>query len=135
MILILIWVKINGSNCFALDFLDKTLSKMAQKLTQEIVEEHLTDEDIDFHLEFLSLLAEKGDHTTFKHVYACTFPLVKREEEFQDLFTITIDYFQRLDQEKQENTLRNMLEQRKNLPLDQAIETADSTIRNLKQSF
>lgn len=104
---------------------EKTQSKTSLKIAQEVLEEFIKEEDPDYNLEFLSLIAALGDHTILRHVIKQTLPLIKHEEEFQDLLVIVIEYFRRLDQEQQEMALRTMLEKRKNHPLDASFDAMD----------
>jgi hypothetical protein len=83
-----------------------------QKIARDIIEEHLNDNDLDYHLELLSIMVEKGDQATFHLIMKKTLPLIKREEDFQDLLSIAIDYFHRLDQHQEEMTLKAILEKR-----------------------
>lgn len=97
---------------------EKSHSKTGKIIAQEIIEEHLSNQDLDYNLEFLSLMAELGDSAILSNAIQKTLPLLKREEEFQDLLAIMIDYFHRLDEEKEEIALKTMLEKRSNRPLE-----------------
>jgi len=110
-------------------------SKTAQKIVGEIIEEHLKDNDLDYHLELLSILVEMGNHTLFCLIIKATLPLIKREEDFQDLLAIAIDYFHRSDQEQQEILLKTILEQRSTLPLNQPLQARDPDLAALTQLF
>ena len=63
-----------------------------------------------------------------QNVIKQTLPLIDREEEFQDLLAIAIDYFRRLDREQQEIALKTLLERRSDHLLSQTFDTADSTL-------
>lgn len=109
-------------------------TKIAQKLIEEIIEEHL-EEDLDYNLELLSILIEKGNDPIFRLTMQKTLPLIKREEDLQDLLSITSDYFHFLGQEEQEMILKAMLEKRLSLPLDQAVDPKDLHLVALTQLF
>lgn len=110
-------------------------SKTAQKLMEEIIEEHLNENDLEYHLELLSILVEKGNHPIFCLIVQQTIPIIQREEDFQDLLSIAIDYFHRLDQEQQEIILKRMLAKRSSIPLDQTIQASDPDLIALTQLF
>lgn len=100
-------------------------NKTAQRIAEEIIEDHLNEQDLDYHLELLTVMIEIGDHAVFRRIIKQTLPLIKQEEEFQDFLAIAIDYFHRLDQEEQESTLKKILEKRSHLAVDQAITKQD----------
>jgi hypothetical protein len=104
---------------------EQTQSKTAQRIVGQIVEEHLNDQDLDYNLEFLSVLAEMGDHTIFRLIIKHTLPLINVEEDFHDLLAIALDYFHRLDQSQQEMTLKAIIEKRSKHPLDETILAQD----------
>lgn len=110
-------------------------SKTVQKLAEEIIEEHLKDGDLEYQLELLSILVEKGNYAIFRLIVKETLPLLKREEDFQDLLSIAIDYFHRVDQEQQEITLKTILEKRSLIPIDQNLQAKDSDWATLTQIF
>lgn len=110
-------------------------SKIAQKIAGEIIEEHLKDNDLEYNLELLSILVEMGDHAIFRLIVKQTLPLIKCEEDFQDLTAIAIDYFHRLDQEQQEIPLKAILEKRSALPLNQTLQTRDPDLAILIRLF
>ncbi len=110
-------------------------NKIAQKIAGEIIEEYLNDQDLDYNLEFLSILLERGDQANFRLMIKQTLPLIKREEDFQDLLLIAIDYFHRLDQDQQAITLKTIFEKHAAIPSDQIIDTKNSDIITLIQFF
>lgn len=114
---------------------DQIHNKIAQKLIEEVVEEHLNDPDLDYNLELLSILVEKGNDATFRFIMKQTLPLIKQEEDFQDLLSIAIDYFHQLDQEQQENVLKTILEKHALHPPDQNIQPEHPDWTTLIQLF
>lgn len=110
---------------------EKDQSKTAQLLTQEVIEEHLNENDLEFNLEFLSVIADSGDHSHFREVIKQTLPLIKHEEEFQDLLAIAMDFFHRLDLEKQEMSLKTMLDARSSRLMEASFDPADTDSTSL----
>lgn len=112
---------------------DQYHHKISQKLIDNVIEEHLNDHDLDYELELLSILSEKGIDSTFRLVVKNLLPLIKCEEDFQDLLSIAIDYFHSLDQEEKENSLKKIFEKRASIPLDQAIQPDTPDFATLRQ--
>lgn len=111
----------------------KIRSKSAQKIAQEVIEEYIEEDDLDFNLEFLSMNAELGDHSVLRKVINKTLPLLKNEEEFQDLLSITIGYYQLADEEQQETVLNSMLEKRKKFPSDKPLSPDDPDLATFSE--
>lgn len=109
--------------------------KTAQKIAVEVIEENLSDQDLDYHLEFLSVMTEMGDPLTFRLIIKHTLPLIKQVGDFQDLLNIVIDYFHRLDQEQQENNLKNLLEQQSHRSPDETLDAKDPDLMAMAQFF
>lgn len=107
-------------------------NKILQKLIEDVIEEHLNDQDLGYHLELLSILADKGIDPLFRLIIKQTLPLIKQEEDFQDLLVIAIDYFHQLDKEQQEMTLKRILEKHAKFSPQQAIQPDDSDLISLK---
>lgn len=114
---------------------DHIHSKIAHKLIEEIQEEHLSDQELDYNFELLSVLAEKGNYPIFRLTVNQTFPLLKSEEDFQDLLSIAIDYFHLLDEDEQERNIQTILERRAAIPKDQALKADDADLTALTEFF
>jgi hypothetical protein len=114
---------------------EKTHSKMAQRIAEQIIEEHLNDQDLDYNLEFLSILAEMEDFAIFRTLIKETLPLIKKEEDFQDLLAITHDFFNRIDLDQKEIQVKALLEKRSVYSLTETIDTHDPDLIVLTQLF
>lgn len=114
---------------------EKSHSKSGKIIAHEILEEDLKDNDLEFNFEFLSILGVLGDDILLTHLMKQTLPLIKKEEEFQDLLNILIDYFHRLDGEKEENILKTMLEGRANISLNSSFNENDPDLPHLVQQL
>lgn len=114
---------------------DQFYIKITQKLVEEVIEEHINEHDLEYNLEFLSILVEKGMDSFFCFVIKQTLPLIKREEDFQDLLSITIDYFHCLDQEQHAMDLKFMLDKHQLFPLSKTIQSNDPDLALLNQLF
>ncbi len=109
--------------------------KTAQKLADQIVEDYLPEKDLEFNLEFLSFSTEIGNLPLFRLILQHTLPLIQSEEDFQDLLSITIDYFRRLDEEQQEKHLQTLLEKRMQRTLNSPLQAQDPDFAILMQLF
>ena len=110
-------------------------TRIAQKLIENAVEKHLNSSDLEFKLEFLSLLVERGDPATFQLMLKHTFPLIRQEEEWHDLLAISIDYLHRLDQESNEKILLKILEKRQPIELSNSLNKTDPDLKQFGQIF
>lgn len=96
--------------------------KTAQKLLQNLIDEKLKGNDVEFNLEFLSLMTGIVPETVFCRLIRETWALIQNEEDFQDLLSIAIDYFQRLDRDVETHLLESILKKRKAHPLEHPID-------------
>lgn len=114
---------------------EKTQNKTAQKVAREIIEDDLNEEDLEYHLELLSVMIELGDESLFQTILVKTLPLLKHEEDFQDLLAIAIDYFRRLDNDNEEISLKEILENRSHYPLDKTFSQNDPDLVTVTKNF
>lgn len=114
-------------------------SKITQKLTAQIIEEHLSENDLDFNLELLALLSELGDYNLFCLIAKQTLSLTEQEEDFQDMLSIAIDCFHRLDQEHEAAIFQSILDRRATQSSTQPINHQDpdliTFVQHLKPTF
>lgn len=87
-------------------------AKSANRILNQLIEDLSENQDLDLNLELLSITAEAGSHPLFQTLVKRTTSLLIQEEDFQDLLSICVDYYHRLDQEHQENLLQNILNKR-----------------------
>lgn len=107
----------------------QTNAKLANKLLANLIENHTDDSDLEFNLELLSLMSIVGMPLLFQKLVEQTIPLVNTEEDFQDLLTICIDYYQRLDEEKIEQKLLNFLQKRSSKLLTTSLNPNDASVK------
>ena len=111
---------------------DEYHHKIRLKLVEEIIEEHLNEEDLDYNIELLALLCDKNSSLHFISVANHTFSLLKQEDDFQDLLSLLIEYFHLQGQKQNETVARKILEKRKSQRIDQPIKIDDLDIRTIK---
>lgn len=74
--------------------------------------------DPEFNLEVLAFLVQGGDRDLFSNLLKQTLPVITVEEEFQELLSTSADYLHRLDYEKEEMAVQEILKKRIDIPLD-----------------
>lgn len=94
-------------------------------LVEKLVKWAVRDEDIEFSLDLLSFMIQEGDKASFIKLVKKTCELLNKEEDFQDLLTICVDYCNCLDCEGAEETIRAILSGRKERSLDDPIKPKD----------
>lgn len=104
---------------------DPVNHKFSQRVIEEIVEENLNGEDLGFNLEFLAILSEKRFSPFFFLVLRQTLPLVKREEDFQDLLSLVIEFFYEVNLEQQGDFFQGLLEKRTKIPSEKEVSSQD----------
>ncbi len=108
-------------------------SKMAQSLIDQLLEESSSDQEIDFDLEFLSVLGELEDPFHFSLLSEKLLSRVKQEEQLRDLLAISVDYFRHSKRDDQATQLEWILEKRSSFPLEQEISPNDPDLNTAAQ--
>lgn len=109
--------------------------KLAKKIALEIIDEEIDKGDLEYNLELLSMMIDLGDDRLFRLVLKKSIPLVKTEENFQDLGLIVADYFRRLDEDAKEAKAKAILSERSLIPLDKEVGRNDDGIAALESLF
>lgn len=104
-------------------------SKMAQNLIDQFIEEYWPEQDIDFNLEFLSILGELEDTLHFSFLSKELLSHIHQEEHFRDLLDIGLDYFYRLNRDEQALQLESILQRRSSLPLEKEVQSNDPDLQ------
>lgn len=82
-------------------------------ILQRILEQLQEEPDLDLTLEIAAFLVHAGEPVLFIKAAKQAFPLVRKEEQFQELIHLVSEFFFCLDQEKQQHVLQNFLDKRK----------------------
>lgn len=82
-------------------------------LLKQLIKDAKEEKDLEFSLEILFELRQEADTTAFVSLVKNIYPLIKEEEDFQDLISICADYFYAQEKENEEVALIEMLEKRK----------------------
>lgn len=111
--------------------LSATYGESADEPLRRLIHEAVAEPDLEFNFEVLSFLVEEGEHDVFTNLVKQSLLLLEREEEFQELLSICADYFQRLDQDEQEQAIQAILEERCIRPAYDPIEQRDPGLASL----
>ncbi len=116
-------------------FLGHSNLKVAHKISSEIIENNLDEKDIEFNIELMAFLAETAESHAFKNLIRETAPLIRTEEDFQDILHICADYCHRLDEEDEEKAIDAILQKRTHIPLEKAFERTNDDLDDLFNIF
>lgn len=96
----------------------------ANHIVEQLIE-NTSSPDIEFYLEVLSFLVSSGDKDTFERLVKQAAELIQIEEDFQTLISLSADFYHRLDHEKLENALQQLLDKRIKIDLDRPFDRKD----------
>lgn len=108
-----------------------TDSESAKILIQQLTDEAIVENDLQFNLELLSEMVQEGEPDIFALLVKKTSDLLNSEEDFQDLITVCLDYYSCQDQEKEEKQLLSILEQRAQNPITAPFSKEDVDLEKL----
>ena len=81
--------------------------------------------DIDLSFELLYYLIETGHKELFIHTYKNVLKEIKTEDHFMEMLEIIFSFYSLNDLEREENLIRELIQQRKQIPLHQKIAPED----------
>lgn len=107
--------------------------KLSDKLLRHLMEDYLDQKDVSFNLDLIAFLIDAGKNSDFKSLTLSTLSILELEDDLQDLIMLCIDFYHRLDKEKQENELKLLLKKRSKQPLDRSIQSNDPDLAWLEK--
>ncbi len=96
-------------------------SLMLQRLIEQLEE----DPDLELFFEIADYLVTRGDPSLFLKCVKIMTPLIKNEEQFQELIRLVGEYFCCLDKEEHHKTAQDFLLKRKNKAPKELVEETD----------
>lgn len=106
----------------------------ANRLVQQLLEDSLDCEDsLDFYLEVLHFFATEGDSSLFRTVFVKTLPMLKSEEDLQDLLDLCLEYHQNRDNNGKVVAVQTIQAERRNKPATLPLDPQDSALSTLRQ--
>lgn len=103
----------------------------ANEYIPQLIQDAVEAPDLEFNLELLSFLVQGGGRAVFVDLVKKSLPLMRTEEDFQDLLTICVDFFHRLDCEKEETDLQKLMRKRTHLHQEGVVDAGDPHISEL----
>ena len=103
------------------------LNRVAERLLNELLEEP----DLDLLFEIAKFLVHRGDVRLFMQAIQHAIPLLKTEEQFQQLLRLTAEYFRCLDKEEEEKHIHELIEKRVAQDLLKPLDPSDQALRHI----
>lgn len=103
----------------------------AKILGQQLVEEALAENNLHFNLELLSEMAQYSDEGLFKKLVLKTLELVEKEEDFQDLLAVCLNYYSCQDLENKEEQVLKIINKRSHIPVLHPFSNDDTDLKKL----
>lgn len=103
----------------------------ADLAVRQLIKENTADPELEFNLEVLAYLVQGGNKGMFINLVKQTMPLLKTEEDLQDLLLICADFYHLLDQEHIEHKIHNILKKRSTMHFESKIIPKDQDIDEL----
>lgn len=103
----------------------------SERLIHKLIHEATKKPELEFNLEVLSFMVILGEKEDFIKLVKKTIPLLKNEEDFQDLLSICADFYHRLDFDNVEVSIQEILRKRSQKPLKMAFLTSDPDVADL----
>ncbi|MEM1283034.1 MAG: hypothetical protein AAGG81_05720 [Chlamydiota bacterium] len=100
-------------------------------LVQQLAEEATLENDLQFNLELLSEMVQDGDVDSFRELVIQTSQLLEREEDFQDLLTVCLDYYSCQDQEEEEHQILMIIDNRSKNTISNPFSKEDQDLESL----
>ncbi len=103
------------------------LNRVAERLLEELLEEP----DLDLLLEIAKFLVHRGDVRLFMCAVRHALPLLRNEEQFQQLLRLTAEYFRCLDKEEEEKRIHAFINKRMAHDLQKPLDPSDQALRHI----
>jgi len=84
----------------------------ANGIVQEILSDYSETHSLELLLDVLGFMVQSGEQVVFVDLVKRTLPLIKMEEDFQDLLMLCTDFYQCLDLDTQDQAIQEILQRR-----------------------
>jgi hypothetical protein len=95
-----------------------------------VLEELQENKEIDLVLQLAEGLIHHGDVRLFLKATKLALPIIKKEEEFQNLLSMAAEYYRCLDRDDQEQAIKHLLATRANYPLNKTLDPSDQGLHH-----
>lgn len=121
-----------------LDFLKicilaKVDTQEATILLEHLLERLEEESNLDLYFEILRYLNHQEEIPLFNAVFSQIEPLLEKEEDFQDLLEILLEYFNSIEKEEEENRIQKLLEKRASLDKEREFSSFEPDFLELKR--
>ncbi|MBS0652290.1 MAG: hypothetical protein JSR39_02045 [Verrucomicrobia bacterium] len=103
------------------------LNRVAGRLFEQLLDEP----DLDLLLEIAKFLVHRGDVRLFMHAARHAIPLIKTEEQFQQLLRLVAEYYRCLDKDEEENHIHQLIQKRAEHDLQMPLDPSDKTLQHI----
>lgn len=108
----------------------------AETLIKKISQGIIAQPDLEYNLEVLSVLVQvDAPADVFRFFLAHSLSIIASEEDFQDILSLSADYFHFQDQDQKELAVQKILDSRSQIPLNRSIDPNDRNISELLNFF
>jgi hypothetical protein len=104
----------------------------ANRLLENLLERLEEEPHLDLYFEILRYLSYEEGIPLFNDVFNQIEPILEKEEDFQDLLEILIEYFNSLDQEAEENAITALLNKRSTIDKEKEFSSHELDFVQLK---
>ncbi len=98
---------------------------VANALFANLITEVAEEPDLEFCLEVLAYMVPGGERNLFVSLVKQVLPWIDGEDDFQELLSICVDFYQRLDYEWEEKALQDILDAREKHDLEKSVHSSD----------
>lgn len=105
----------------------------SNEILRKLVSESTKNPDLEFNFEILASLGRNGDEDILTRLIKVTIPLLKFEEDFQDLLSLTADFYHLLDKEQEEQAILAILNKRAQTPFESTLNPKDPQLNQFLQ--
>lgn len=106
-------------------------SEKANIVYARILEELIEDPDFEFAMLVAESLIHHGDVRLFMQAINQALPLVRREDEFQNLLAMVAEYYRCLDRDTEESAVKGLLQQRSSHPAEKPLDPSDRALAHI----
>jgi hypothetical protein len=105
-----------------------TESEESNRLVERLLEQLEEEPDVDLLIQIIESLVHYGDIHLFRLAVKQTIPLLKTEQQFQELLAMSADYYRCLDKEKEEKKIHTLIEKRSKLDARRPFDPSDKSL-------
>lgn len=115
------------------DFLKAHLMAMSDveesnRIYERVLEDLQEEPDAELVLQIVESLIRHGDVRLFRQVAKQAIPLIRTEDEYQQLLAMTAEYYRCLDRDNEKKAIDDLLKSRADTPLNKSLDPTDQSL-------